>query len=91
LKTSEHALVALWSATTCRRFIRLADLSARQRRAERRGGQPKPSICAKTARLTTLDGDESPAESGDESPHSKGFAVKLATPLLERASNTASH
>ena len=82
--------MALWSAATCRRFIRLADLSARQRRAERRGGQSKPSICLKTARITTLDGDKSPVESGDESPHSKGFAVKRATPLLELASNTAS-
>jgi hypothetical protein len=29
-----------------------------------------------------LDGDKSPAESGDESPHSKGFALSLAAKLF---------
>jgi hypothetical protein len=52
----------------------LADLSAKQRRAERRDKRPAAFFLTKTARLTTFDGDKSPAESGENSPHSKGFA-----------------
>ncbi len=147
----------IWSAATCRRFIRLAGLSARQRRVERRAETseatdhltrtPKPdsawpwvaratSPCrAATSRaerkgglenswpsifivaalpfrrasgpaaragcpchpsllrssglrivcLTTLDGDKSPAESGENSPHSKGFAASQVAHLFEHA------
>jgi hypothetical protein len=75
LQTPANAL-ALWSAATCRRFFRLADWSARQRRVERREKPPEPSIRFGIARLTTFDGDKSPAESGENSPHSKGFAAR---------------
>ncbi len=33
-------------------------------------------------RATTLDGDKLPAESGENSPHSKGFAVNQPTQVL---------
>ncbi len=58
----------MWSAATCRRFFRLADLSASQSRVQRLGmmSNPRP-----------LDGDKAPAESGENSPHSKGFAAIL--------------
>ncbi len=80
LQTRENAPKALWSAATGRRFVRLADLSAEQRRVERREKPPEPTVRSGIVRLTTFDGDKSPAESGDESPHSKGFA--LCTPRL---------
>ena len=51
----------IWSAVTCHRFGRRADLSARQSRVQRLGKYP----CA-----TAFDGDKSPAESGENSPHS---------------------
>ena len=84
MDTSQNAPEALWSAATCRRFVRLADLSAKQRRVERRGKTPERTVRSRIVRLTTFDGDKSPAESGDESPHSKGFAVSRAAPLLNR-------
>jgi hypothetical protein len=55
----------LWSAETCRRFGRLADWSVKQSRVQRLGGE--------SGRLFALDGDESPAESGENSPHSKAW------------------
>jgi hypothetical protein len=53
----------------------LADWSAKPRRVERRVLTSITVAHFQTARRSTLDGDKSPAESGDESPHSKGFAV----------------
>jgi hypothetical protein len=50
-----------WSAATCRRFRRLADLSARQNRVQRFGSVPHAG---------PFDGDKSPAQSGENSPHS---------------------
>ena len=85
LKTRGNTRTALWSAATCRRFVRLADLSAKQRRVERRGKASEPIVRSRIVRLTTFDGDKSPAESADESPHSKGFAVSRAAPILEPA------
>ena len=70
---------SFWSAATRRRFFRSADLSAKQRRVERRAKQPEPSACFRIVRSTTFDGDKSPAESGENSPHSKGFAVIRTT------------
>ncbi len=55
----------LWSAVTCHRFPRLADLSAKQSRFQRLG---------EYLRACLLDGDVSPAESGDKSPHSRTTA-----------------
>jgi hypothetical protein len=52
----------LWSAVTCHRFGRLADLSASQSRVQRLGAFP---------RAYPLDGDKSAAESGENSSHSK--------------------
>jgi hypothetical protein len=85
LKTLESAPSALWSAVTRHRFFRLADLSAKQRRAERRAQSDKTTAGSRIIRLTTFDGDKSPAESGDESPHSKGVAVKPSTQLFKHA------
>ena len=68
-----------------RRFVRLADQSVKQRRVERREKTPEPSLCSRLVRFTTFDGDKSPAESGDESPHSKGFAVSRTASLLKPA------
>ena len=83
LKPVERARPSLWSAATCRRFARLADLSAKQRRAERGAETPVPTAFPKIMCLTVFDGDKSPAESGDESPHSKGFALSMAAPLYK--------
>jgi hypothetical protein len=33
--------------------------------------------------LTMFGGDKSPAESGDESPHSKAFAPSMAAPFCK--------
>ena len=53
----------IWSAVTCHRFGRLGDSLPKQGRVERPGRAPgSPRAC---------DGDKSPAESGDKSPHSK--------------------
>jgi hypothetical protein len=51
----------IWSAVTCHRCLRLADLSARQSRVQR---------LAANSRARPFDGDKSPAESGENSPHS---------------------
>jgi hypothetical protein len=48
-------------------LLRLADLSAKQSRVQRRAESPRSS---------QFDGDKSPAESGDESPHAK-FLLSL--------------
>ncbi len=80
---------ALWSAATCRRFVCLADLSAKQRRAERRGEAPVTATLCRTDSFTIRDGDKSPAESGDEPPHSKGCAgnvIPTFSPTLENMS-----
>ena len=87
MKTPENGPAALWSAATSRRFVRLADLSAKQRRVERRGRPPEPTAYSRILRLTTFDGDKSPAESGDESPHSEGFAVAAYLTLFKQALN----
>ena len=51
----------IWSAVTRHRFGRLADLSAKQSRVQRLG---------EFLRASLFDGDKSPAESGENSPHS---------------------
>lgn len=51
----------------------MAYLAAKQRRVKRRGQPATFTAYAWVGRFTTIDGDKSPAESGDESPHSKGF------------------
>jgi hypothetical protein len=76
----------LWSAATCRRFGCLADPSVRQCRAERRDKQPGRTVRCRSARLTTFDGDKSPAESGDESPHSKAPGRK-SSPAVSSPDN----
>src|SRR5262252_7781959 len=53
----------IWSAVTGRRFGCLADLSARQSRVQR--------LECPSAALVGSDGDKSPRESGENSPHSK--------------------
>jgi prepilin-type N-terminal cleavage/methylation domain-containing protein/prepilin-type processing-associated H-X9-DG protein len=64
----DQGLRSFGSAATCRRFFHLADLSAKQRRLERREKPPEPTVFAGVVRLTAFD--------GDKSPHSRGFAVK---------------
>lgn len=59
-----------WSAVTCHRFVRQADLSGRQRRAERCGEPPERPALAGVVRLTAFEGDKPPAESADKSAHS---------------------
>ena len=54
-----------WSAVTCRRFVRMGDLSPKQIPENIRGSPNN-----KDASLS-LDGDKSPAESADKSTHSK--------------------
>jgi hypothetical protein len=86
-----HTLSAkLWTAVTCHRFVRLADLSAKQRRVQRRGELPQPVVHSESVRPATFAGDKSPAESGENSPHSKalgarrvGFARSLRETLRE--------
>jgi hypothetical protein len=58
----------IWSAVTCHRFVRLADLSARQGRVQRLGA---------IVRAFQFDGDKSPAKSGENSPHSKALWSRL--------------
>jgi hypothetical protein len=53
---------SVWRAVTCHRFYRLANLSARQARVQR--------AADKSDAHCRWDGDKSPAESGDKSPHS---------------------
>jgi hypothetical protein len=60
--TAQARTARIWSAVTCHRFVRLADLSARQGRVQRPGAIP---------RARQFDGDKSPAKSGENSPHSK--------------------
>jgi hypothetical protein len=55
----------------------LADLSARQRRAERRAGSPERTVLVRIVRTNTVDGDKSPAESADKSAHSKALGARL--------------
>ena len=47
----DHA--QLWSAATCRRFLRLADSSAKQRRVERREDRPEPTARLKIVPVTS--------------------------------------
>ena len=61
-----------------------ADLLPQQRRVERRAVAPEPTAFFRIVRPTTFDGDKSAAESGDQSPHSKGFAASLAGRYFER-------
>src|SRR5213594_3231778 len=56
----------IWSAVTCHRFYRFGDLSPKQGRVQRPG---------RDGRLLAFDGDKSPAESADESAHSKVTAA----------------
>src|SRR5881397_4307093 len=56
----------IWSAVTCHRFCRFGDLSPKQGRVQRPG---------RAGRLLAFDGDKSPAESADESAHSKVTAA----------------
>jgi hypothetical protein len=83
---------ALWSAATCHRFFRLADLSVKQHRpcAQGQGAKPtEPTIRGWIVGHSTFDGHKSPAESGDESPHSKGFASRAITPFFKQASTNS--
>ena len=57
----------IWSAATCRRFSRQADLSAGKSRAQRLEDNRSATIA--------FDGDKSPAESADNSAHSKWVAI----------------
>ena len=70
LESVREARAARWSTAICRRFFRLADLSDKQRRAERREEQSELTGCSRNVSLATSD--------SDESPHSKGFAVRPA-------------
>src|SRR5436309_1847877 len=56
----------IWSAVTCHRFCCFGDLSPKQGRVQRPG---------RAGRLLAFDGDKSPAESADESAHSKVTAA----------------
>jgi hypothetical protein len=71
---------SLWSAATCRRFLRRGDWSPRQPRVQRGGKHQRASLRRKTSYLQNgsfpaLDGDKSPAESDDKSSHSKADAL----------------
>src|SRR5688572_1068406 len=59
--------VKIWTAVTRHRFGRLADSSARQSRVQRLG----PFPCA-----PPFDGDKSPAQSGEHSPHSTALRLR---------------
>src|SRR6059036_1471565 len=59
----------IWSAVTCHRFCCFGDLSPKQGRLQRPG---------RVGRLPAFDGDKSPAESADESAHSKVIAASAA-------------
>ena len=76
MKPPAHAPAALWSAATCRRFFRWADLSAKQRRGERREQSPEPTACHQIVPLIACD--------SDKSRHSKGFALNLTAPLFKQ-------
>ena len=76
--------MALWSAATGRRLVRLADSSAKERRAERREKALQPTARHGIVCPTTFDGEKPPAKSGENSPHSKGFAPSLAAPLFKQ-------
>jgi hypothetical protein len=65
----------------------LADWSAKQRRAERRVEPPAAIPVGRTARLATRDGGKPPADSGENSPHSKGFAGNLVAQINEWSSS----
>src|SRR5437867_3942105 len=56
----------IWSAVTCQSFCRFGDLSPKQGRVQRPG---------RDGRLPAFDGDKSPAESADESAHSRVAAA----------------
>jgi hypothetical protein len=60
--------IKIWSAVTCHRFRCWADWSAQQSRVQRLGGTP---------RRRTFDGDKSPAQSADQSAHSKVQRLQL--------------
>src|SRR5437867_950816 len=64
----------IWSAVTCHRFCRFGDLSPKQGRVQPPG---------RVGRIPPFDGDQSPAESADESAHSKLVA---ALPRREKCS-----
>ena len=70
---------------TCHRFVRWGDSSPKQRRAERREKSPEPTAPFSILCPTTFDGDKSPAGSGDESPHSEGFALVLTAAFFKQA------
>jgi hypothetical protein len=57
-------MTKLWSAVTRHRFDSLAGLPARQSRVQRLGSTPH---------AREFNGDKSPAESGENSPHSKSL------------------
>jgi hypothetical protein len=74
-----HTLSAkLWTAVTCHRFVRLADLSAKQRRVQRRGELPQPVVHSESVRPATFDGDKSPAQSAAKSAHSTAPGARTA-------------
>jgi len=65
----------IWSALTCQRFGRRADLSVRQSRVQR--------LEERTERTLAFDGNRPPAQSADKSAHSKTPAcgVRFAKPI----------
>jgi len=67
-----------WRTVECcdlSQLFRLGDLSPKQRRVQRCDEEPKPNASQaenqKNCPQQATDGDKSPAESGDKSPHSK--------------------
>src|SRR5437868_240263 len=67
------ALLGIWSAKTCLRFRGWP--TCRPARA-----RPAPDGLSGGRRSLLYDGDESPAESGDKSPHSKNRAKQAHAP-----------
>ena len=68
----------LWTAVTCHRFVRLADLSVKQGRAKRHGELLQPSNSVECIRQPAFDGDKSTAESAARSAHSKAPGARTA-------------
>ncbi len=65
----QHRAFRLWSAVTRHRFIRFGDWSPKQGRVQR----PMELVGSPF----TFDGDKSPAESADQSAHSKALRAML--------------
>ncbi len=72
MKNLRTRMTEIWSALTCHRLPRRADLSAGQSSLQR--------LAKTTGRPPAFDGDKSPAKSGENSPHSRspGWRLRLA-------------